>query len=360
MTDLREGDRGGALSGEPERHGDRRPAAAWGGLAAPVAAGAVVAVALALLRALAAAAAGAGPWHLAARREMPALALTLLLPLPAAWLARRAAGAAGEGRRRQLHAAAVVAVAALAGLAATGLGGGGAAAAGDALAGGLVYAATAVADTLRARQRREAHLERELGAMRLRHLRAQLQPHFVFNALHLVSALVEEDPPAAQRTIADLAELLRAAADEHDSEHIPLARELRLLAHYVELQRTFDDGRLDLALDVDEALGAAAVPPFLLQPLVENALRHGRGDGPLRVEVVGRLVRGEARLVVRDDGRGFPRAGLVEGVGLRNTRRRLEHLHGPEASLRAGSAVAGGFEVEVRFPARPRRPAGPG
>lgn len=224
----------------------------------------------------------------------------------------------------------------------------------------------------RARAVREAELARGLAEARLAALRTQLQPHFVFNVLNAVTALLHVDPMAADRMLTRFAALLRVILHEETEEHA-LEREVELLARYVELmQLRFGDRILVEWAVADAALGAR-VPFLVLQPLVENAYEHG-----LRGRETGGRVRIEAaragerlHLVVEDDGAGLDgeagsiigpgNAGTGRGIGLRNTRDRLAQLYGERASLVLERPPGGGTRALVTLPFinGPHRNGGP-
>jgi signal transduction histidine kinase len=199
--------------------------------------------------------------------------------------------------------------------------------------------------------------EYRLMQAQLATLKAQLQPHFLFNTLHSISALMHVDVEAADRMVVSLGDLLRATLSEEGGQEVTLARELEVLDLYLRIQLIRFQDRLRVNMDVaPEALGAC-VPNLVLQPLVENAIKHGIAphsvDGV--VDVGARREGASLVLRVRDDGPGAapPPAALREGVGLSNTRARLERLYGAAQSLRYGDAPEGGFEVELRIPYRP-------
>ena len=205
---------------------------------------------------------------------------------------------------------------------------------------------------LRNERLRRAELEAQLAQSQLQALRTQIQPHFLFNTLNAISALALAEPLQARKMIARLSDLLRLTLQEHHLQLLPLSRELELLRHYLDIQRERFRDRLDTHFDVaDDALGAE-VPCMILQPLVENALHHGLlakiSPGNLRIQA--RREGGFLRLAVEDDGLGLPAEGIVEGVGLGNTRARLQKLFGGVASLRMGSREGGGTLVELRVP----------
>ena len=205
---------------------------------------------------------------------------------------------------------------------------------------------------LREERFRRAELEAQLAQSQLQALRTQIQPHFLFNTLNAISALVLAEPMQARKMIARLSTLLRLTLEEHHLQLLPLARELEFVRHYLEIQRARFRDRLDTHFEVAEEALPAAVPCMILQPLVENALQHGllakvsRGNLRIRARREGEHLR----LSVEDDGLGPPSGGFVEGVGLGNTRARLEKLFGGAASLHMQALDGGGTRVELRVP----------
>ena len=179
-----------------------------------------------------------------------------------------------------------------------------------------------------------SRLESQLADARLEVLRGQLQPHFLFNTLNAVSALIDDDPAQARRMLTRLSELLRMALDAMRDPEITLAREVEWLEHYVELQRVRFESRLDLEIDVEPGTLGARIPPLLLQPLVENAIEHAieprPAGGSIRVEAS--RMDGRLRLAVVDDGPG-PSSQEAHGIGLRVTRDRLAAMYGADASV---------------------------
>ncbi|MBV9879709.1 MAG: histidine kinase [Gemmatirosa sp.] len=214
-------------------------------------------------------------------------------------------------------------------------------------------------------QEREAHAERlraELAAARLDALAEQLRPHFLFNTLNTVSSLMHRDVEAADRVLARLGDLLRRTLRAGDRHEVSLAEELDTLADYVAIVTARFRDRLTVDVAAEPGTERAAVPHFVLQPLVENALEHGiaRRAGAGRVEVRATRTgeRGERlRLVVTDDGVGLARGkgegnGPSDGIGLTNTRRRLAALYGATQRLTLADRAEGGLEVTVELPYR--------
>jgi signal transduction histidine kinase len=198
-----------------------------------------------------------------------------------------------------------------------------------------------------------ARLEAQLAQTQLHVLRARLHPHFLFNTLNAIAALMHRDVEAADRMLARLSELLRTAIDSSDLQEVSLADELAFVERYLEIERTRFSDRLDVRVDVASDAYGAAVPHLLLQPLVENAVRHGIAPraGAGRIEVFARRRNGQVLLAVRDDGVGS-RGREREGTGLGVTRERLRHLYGDAARIRSGDRAGGGFEVEIELPYR--------
>jgi two-component system, LytTR family, sensor kinase len=199
-------------------------------------------------------------------------------------------------------------------------------------------------------QAEAAELHAQLADARLNALRTQLNPHFLFNTLNAISTLVEQDPRGTRRMIARLSDLLRHTL-EGDEQEISLARELEMLRRYLDIMEVRFQGKLEVSIDHEASLDDALVPNLVLQPLVENAFRHGLALMQTVGRVVVRVVRddGDLVLTVRDNGRG-PARELREGVGLANTRARLTQLYGARQRLALTAAEGGGALVEVRIP----------
>jgi two-component system, LytTR family, sensor kinase len=203
---------------------------------------------------------------------------------------------------------------------------------------------------------RASELESSLTRMRLESLRTQLQPHFLFNTLNMISGLVTKgDIPSANRAIARLGDLLRAALSTSAEQTVPLQQELDMTRRYLEIARLRFGDRLTVHEDVDASALGVLVPSLILQPLVENAIQHGistrDSGGSVWVEIV-RESDDALTMTVRDDGPGFANAGrgAERGLGLSNARDRLAHLYGAAGGLTAGNAPNGGAVVTVRIP----------
>ena len=216
-----------------------------------------------------------------------------------------------------------------------------------------------VAYQVRARERehRAVELEQRLTAARLQALQMQLNPHFLFNTLNAISSLMHQDVDAADRMLVRLSELLRRALDTRDRQEVPLSEELAFLDRYLEIEQARFGARLTVEREVDPGLLDMLVPNLVLQPLVENAIKHGierqRRPGLIQLEV---RREGEAMVLsVRDNGPGLsaPRPpSRGHGIGVGNTRRRLEQLYGPRQEFVMRDAEGGGTEVRVRIPVR--------
>lgn len=220
---------------------------------------------------------------------------------------------------------------------------------------GCVYA-FAYFNEARERATQTAVLGAQLAEARLGALRMQLHPHFLFNSLNTVTVFVrEQDTRAATRMLEQLGDMLRALLRTDRPHEVPLADELRFIEQYVAIERTRYSDRLSVTWTIDDASRTALVPDMLLQPIVENAIRHGVAQraGATHVEIGARIADGTLRLSVRDDGSGLRPAGTVEGVGLSNTRERLRTLYGDRASLTLENLTGGGTAATIVLPFRP-------
>jgi hypothetical protein len=209
---------------------------------------------------------------------------------------------------------------------------------------------------LRRREVSEARLEARLVESQLESLQRQLNPHFFFNALNTLTGLVHRDPHGAESMLVRLGDLLRAVFRSQVQQEVPLSRELTLLEQYLDIQRVRFAGHLRSVFDIDEEARSVLVPVLLLQPLAENAIKHGFGGLAVggTVSVTARRLGDQLELRVADDGRGRAddRRPINEGIGLGNTRQRLEHLYPGAHTMTAGPAGEGGFQVTIRLPWR--------
>lgn len=210
---------------------------------------------------------------------------------------------------------------------------------------------------LRRQEAKAATLAAQLATAQLATLRSQLQPHFFFNTLNTIAELVHRNPVVAERMIEQLGALMRRSFEMTEAQEVPLQEELKAVSAYLDvMQARFPE--LEVEYDVQSGIGLVLVPPLLLQPLVENALRHGlepRG-GRGRVEVVVRKTATRIAIEVRDNGIGMRPAATATGVGLRNTRERLRQLYGEAATLDLQPGEAGGVIALVSLPLRGANP----
>lgn len=206
---------------------------------------------------------------------------------------------------------------------------------------------------LRVRELEAAQARVHLSEARLEALRLQIQPHFFFNTLNSISALLEEQPVEARRVIAQLADLLRATLRSDAREMVRLEDEVALVRRYLDIEKIRFGDQLDVCLRIDPEVRGAAVPSFVLQPLVENAIRHGIGrrEGGGRLRLSAERLDGRLVMQVEDDGGGLGNS-LGEGIGLANTRGRLRELYGTEQSLLLRERPKGGVAVTVEIPFR--------
>ncbi|MEO6213424.1 MAG: histidine kinase [Vicinamibacterales bacterium] len=226
---------------------------------------------------------------------------------------------------------------------------------------GLSYALAYYREA-QARAVKESQLETRLVEARLKTLEAELQPHFLFNTLHAISTLVHTNPDSADRMISRLSDLLRLTFDRSGAARVPLQEELEFLQKYLEIEQTRFQDRLTVRYDIDPDTLDADVPRLILQPLVENAIKHGVSPrvGHGVIEIVSRRDGDRLWLEVRDNGVGLSgsaRSQFRDGVGLPNTRDRLQCLFG-EAQALEFSEGSGGLTVRMRMPLQ-RSPAPP-
>ena len=203
-------------------------------------------------------------------------------------------------------------------------------------------------------QAQSAALQAQLAEARLAALRTQLNPHFLFNTLNAVSALVAKDPRGVRDMIALLSELLRHALTDSREQEIPLREEVRLLRLYLEILEIRYQGQLDAVVTVDPEVQEALVPNLVLQPLVENAMKHGidRAGGHGTIEVLAYRSGDDLVLTVRDTGPGESTTARTgeSGVGLRLTRERLAELYGHQQRLELRPVAGGGMRARVVLP----------
>jgi two-component system, LytTR family, sensor kinase len=200
-----------------------------------------------------------------------------------------------------------------------------------------------------------AQLQTQLAEAQLEALQRQLHPHFLFNTLNTISALMHRDVQAADEMLVQLSDLLRLTLDRVGTQQVPLKDEVDFLRKYLEIEQTRFGDRLQVNIDVDPEVLDAPVPNLVLQPLVENALRHGIGPrvGVGCIDVNARQVGGSLILTVRDNGVGVSPDKLnafYSGVGLSNTRSRLENLYGDRHRFEFETPAGGGLVVTIVIP----------
>ena len=200
-----------------------------------------------------------------------------------------------------------------------------------------------------------SQLETRLAEAQLQALQRQLHPHFLFNTLHAISALMHRDPDAADAMLARLSELLRLTLDRVTVQQVALRDDMEFIDKYLEIERVRFGDRLQIHESIAPDTLDAAVPTLVLQPIVENAIRHGIaprvGGGRLEISAVRRNDR--LLLIVQDDGPGLSRAkreALTTGVGINNTRSRLEHLYHGDYRFDFDEPPGGGLKVTIAVP----------
>jgi two-component system, LytTR family, sensor kinase len=209
----------------------------------------------------------------------------------------------------------------------------------------------------RERELRAAQLETQLANAQLQALKMQLHPHFLFNTLHAVSMLNFTDVDASNRMLVQLSDLLRITLENSGNQEVRLRNELDFLRRYLEIEQTRFHDRLSVEIDADPRLLDAYVPNLILQPLVENAIRHGVGKlaRPGHVRVRAMRNGNDLILEVRDDGTGLPDSWDLEsdgGIGLSNTRARLTQLYGTRQSFELSPLATGGVLARILMPLR--------
>ena len=218
----------------------------------------------------------------------------------------------------------------------------------------LIVIARDVIERYKDQQIASSQLEARLAEAQLQALRAQLHPHFLFNTLNTIASLMHQDVEAADRMIVKLSELLRMALSSGTEEEIPVREELEFLRKYLDIEQMRFSDRLQVTFDVASDAIDAAVPCFFLQPIVENCIRHGitpnRNAGTIEIRAVHR--NDSLQFSVCDDGKGVPATGIAEGVGLSNTRKRLQQLYGDRYRLVLEPAEGRGTKVVVTIPYR--------
>jgi len=203
---------------------------------------------------------------------------------------------------------------------------------------------------------RASQLEAQLAQAELQVLKMQLQPHFLFNTLNAISVLIRKDPDAATEMVGRVSSLLRFILEHSGAQEVALKTEMEFLDRYLQIEKTRFGDRLSVRFSIDPAVLDGRVPNMMLQPLVENAIKHGiskrRGAG--LIEISAARDNGNLRLEIRDNGIGLPAdSGIQEGVGLANTRARLHQLYGDRHVFRLSNNEAQGTVASLEIPFLP-------
>jgi two-component system, LytTR family, sensor kinase len=222
-------------------------------------------------------------------------------------------------------------------------------------------------ERVRDRELRASQLEGQLATTQLAMLKLQLQPHFLFNTLNAISALMHKNVYSAQDMLTRLSDLLRVSLDNLAVQEVPLKSEIEFVRNYLHIEQVRFQDRLTVTMDIDPDTLDAMVPNMFLQPLVENSIRHGiaRSSGPGTIRIESKHANGSVRITVRDNGPGLPTAnnghangngngnGRAKcGLGLANTRARLQQLYGDAHRLEITNAPGGGALVTLDLPER--------
>ena len=206
----------------------------------------------------------------------------------------------------------------------------------------------------RARELAWSRMETDLANAQLQVLNMQLHPHFLFNTLNSISTLVSEDPQAARQMVIKLSDLLRASLNKIDQPAVPLQQELELLECYISIEQTRFKDRLAIEKEIDSTALACEVPTMILQPLVENAVRHGIGKHRQadRISIIAQRSNGRLLLEVKNRIGSVENGGpaLARGIGLTNTRARLEQLYNSQHSFEIANREGGGVAVKLTLP----------
>lgn len=204
----------------------------------------------------------------------------------------------------------------------------------------------------RDRELNTAQLETRLAQAQLQSLRLQLQPHFLFNTLNTISAMVYQNPRAADEMIARLSDLLRLSLRDSESQEVTLQEEIDFLKLYIEIMRARFEERLVVNIEIEPGQEQALVPQLILQPLVENSIRHALDPSSEALKIAVRAKREDKALLleVGDNGPGINQNKLGNGIGLSNTRQRLNQLYGKDQAFTLANQSGGGLLVNIRIP----------
>lgn len=208
---------------------------------------------------------------------------------------------------------------------------------------------------LRMEKERLSELQNQLTEMQLETLKTQLQPHFLFNTLNTITALIHSDPDKADKMTTRLADLLRATLDNKGKDLIPLKEELEYIKRYLEIQKIRFEDRLTIRYDIDPSTLDIQIPYLLLQPLVENAIQHGitknKDEGTISVKTV--IMNQSLVLTVQDNGKGIATAEDLDseqGIGISNIKQRLQRIYNNQAEMSFNQLTPAGLEVKLTIP----------
>ncbi len=203
--------------------------------------------------------------------------------------------------------------------------------------------------------RNAAQLQLELTKAQLQALKMQIHPHFLFNTLNSISALLHKDPQAADDMVGSLGDFLRLTLQNSGAEEIRLEKEMEFLKHYLDIEQIRFKGHLIAGFELELETLDAMVPNMLFQPIIENAIKHGIAgtSGPGHIDIRSKRIDGKLRVTIKDDGPGIGfDAAAREGIGLHNTRARLNHFYGDEHRLSLENVPEGGLLVTMDIPFR--------
>jgi len=206
---------------------------------------------------------------------------------------------------------------------------------------------------IRDREIRTARLESQLAGAKLDALQMQLRPHFLFNTLNSISVLMEEDVAASRQMLQKLSGLLRRTLSMGNQQRVTVATEFEYISEYLDIEQIRFADRLTVHINMSPETEHLSMPALLMQPLVENALKHGVGSkpGPARLEVKSQLEMGKLCLEVLDDGVGWDGTG-TQRVGMNNTRARLQQMYGNQHTLSVNKLSIGGTSIRITIPAK--------
>lgn len=224
----------------------------------------------------------------------------------------------------------------------------------------IVFAAQAYLSRLHyaAEEKRTSQLQSELVQAQLQALKMQLQPHFLFNTLNSISSLVLTDPPLAYSMIAKLGDFLRLTLDSNDDQMVLLSEELQFLRAYLEIEQTRFSDRLQVKFDIEDAVQRAVVPHLVLQPIVENSIKHAIGKRSANgvIEIKAGKVEDKLHLQIEDNGTGISaktentQENEKNGTGLLNVQKRLKHIYGNASGFEMSERKSGGMMVTIFIP----------